>query len=331
MDAHIFGVIPRPFISVVVPVYNEEGNIRPFLRRITQALGKVGTYEIIFCLDPCSDRTEEVIEEEIKRNPSVGMLVFSRRFGQPAATMAGIRRCNGEVCVVIDADLQDPPELIPVMYEKLQSGYDVVYAKRRSRKGETMAKLILSHIGYRVINAVSDVEIPRDTGDFRMMTRRVVEELKKLGESHGFLRGLVGFVGFSHASVEYDRRERLSGSGHYNRFMGSLKIGLNGLVGFSNFLLSISLIAGLVVASASFLLIIYIAVSKFYMKLAYPMGVPTIISLILFIGGVQLVSVGILGEYIGRIYDEVKRRPKYIVDREVNLKKKLSPLNKVRL
>lgn len=320
MDGRIFNYSERPLISVVVPVYREEENIRPFLRRITPVLEKIGAYEIIFCCDPSSDRTEEIVEEEIGRNPSIGMLVLSRRFGQPAATMAGIRHCGGEACVVIDVDLQDPPELIPILYSKLKEGWDVVCAKRRTRKGETFAKLMLSYIGYRVIGAISDVEIPRDTGDFRIMTRRVVEELKRLGESHGFLRGLVGFVGFRQTSVEYDRSERRRGAGHYNRFLGSLKIGLNGLVGFSNFLLSISLMAGLVIAFASFLLIVYIAISKFYLKLPYPMGVPTTISLVLFIGGVQLVSIGILGEYIGRVYDEVKRRPNYIVDRAVNVK-----------
>lgn len=311
---------PVPVISVVVPVYKEESNIIPFLKRLEPVLDKIGEYEIIFCADPSPDQTEQIIEKEIKRNPKINMLVFSRRFGQPAATMAGIFNCNGETCVVIDVDLQDPPELIEEMYAELKKGYEVVYAKRRSRKGETIPKLLVSYIGYRIINRISDVNIPRNTGDFRIMTRRVIEELKRFNETHGFLRGLVALVGFKQTFVQYEREERAYGSGKYNRSLGSLKIGLNGLIGFSNLLLAISSIIGLIVVSISFLIIIYIIISKFLLKIPYPLGIPSIIVLVLFIGGIQLISIGILGEYIGRIYDEVKRRPQYIIDRKINLK-----------
>jgi dolichol-phosphate mannosyltransferase len=179
-------------------------------------------------------------------------VLFSRRFGQPAAVIAGIRLASGETCVVIDVDLQDPPELVAGLYAKLGEGYDVVYAKRRSRKGETLFKLALSWLGYKMINAVSDVRIPRDTGDFRIMSRRVVEELGRLKEGHGFLRGLVAFVGFKQTFIEYDRDVRAHGEGNYNRYFGSLVIGLNGLVGFSNFLLNMTLIIGLFVTIFSF-------------------------------------------------------------------------------
>jgi dolichol-phosphate mannosyltransferase len=182
------------------------------------------TYELVFALDPSPDRTEEVILEQIKRNPNIKLIVFSRRFGQPAATMAGIFSCQGDNCVVIDVDLQDPPELIADMYKKLQDGYEVVYAKRRSREGETLLKRLIAYVGYNVINKFSDVEIPRNTGDYRIMTRRVIEELARLNESHGFLRGLVAYVGFKQTFVEYDRDPRYSGIGNYNRFTGSLKV-----------------------------------------------------------------------------------------------------------
>src|SRR3990167_1012395 len=223
-------------ISVIVPVYKESKNIQPFLARLEPILEKtVPHYEIIFALDPSPDDTEAVIENEITRNPNIKLMVFSRRFGQPAATMAGILSCKGKTCVVIDVDLQDPPELIKALYEKLQQEkVEVVYAKRRSRKGETLIKRLIAYFGYKAINTLSDVKIPRNTGDFRIMTRRVIEELRRLHESHGFLRGLVAYVGFKQAFVEYDRDERLEGQGNYNRLTGSLKIGLNGLISFSS-------------------------------------------------------------------------------------------------
>src|SRR5574337_1040777 len=178
-------------VSIVAPVYKEAANIRPFLQRIEAVMAKMGVdYEIIFALDPSSDSTEDIILEEINRNPNIRLLVFSRRFGQPAATMAGILTCTGETCVVIDVDLQDPPELIVDMHKRLMDGYEVVYAKRRSRKGETLIKRVVARVGYWLIARLSDVQIPRDTGDYRIMTRRVIEELRRLNEMHGFLRGL---------------------------------------------------------------------------------------------------------------------------------------------
>jgi glycosyltransferase involved in cell wall biosynthesis len=309
----------RPVISVVVPVYREEANIRPFLRRVEPVLGRLGRYEILFCLDPSPDATEAVILEEIKRNPSIGLLVLSRRFGQPSAVMAGLRYCAGDSCVVIDVDLQDPPELIEELYARLREGFDVVYAKRRSRRGETMSKLFVSWLGYKLINWVADVSIPRNTGDFRIMSRRVVDHLVSLKEGHGFLRGLVAFVGFRQTFVEYDRDRRAQGRGKYNRYLGSLRIGLNGLVGFSNFLLRAVLVSGIGIAIIAFMLAVAIVISRLFFDIDYPIGIPTLIVLVLFMGGVQLVSIGILGEYLGRVYDEVKQRPQFIVDRVVNV------------
>ena len=165
-------------ISVIVPVYKEQENIVPFVNRLEKTLSSLNKkYEIIFALDPSPDDTEKVIKEEIRKNSNIKLLVFSRRFGQPAATMAGILNSKGDACVVIDVDLQDPPELIEKMYNKLKEGNDVVFAKRKSRKGETFFKRIISHIGYTIINKLSDIEIPKHTGDFRIMTRKVIEEL----------------------------------------------------------------------------------------------------------------------------------------------------------
>jgi len=306
-------------LSIVVPVYNEETNIKPFLERLERVLDGIGeTYEIIFCLDPSSDSTEEVIMREIDRNPRIKLVVFSRRFGQPAASMAGILLSQGASCTVIDVDLQDPPELIGALYDRLHEGYEVVYAKRKSRKGETLAKRIISSIGYKVIARLSDVQIPRDTGDFRIMTRRVVEELRNLSESHGFLRGLVAYIGFKQAFIEYDRDERLGGEGKYNRFVGSLRIGLNGLISFSSRPLQMMSIMGFFFAAFSFLLGAWYVFQKLIGVDLTP-GLSTTVLVVTFFAGVQLLCMGLMGEYIGRIYDEVKRRPKYIIDRTVNL------------
>ena len=313
-------IIPNnPDLSVVVPVYKEETNIQPFLQRMEATLKGLGqSYEIIFCLDPSPDRTELVILQEIERNPNIKLLVFSRRFGQPAATMAGLLFCCGASCVVIDVDLQDPPELIPEMHGKLQDGYEVVYAKRRSRKGETLIKRMVAKLGYTVIAMLNEVEIPRDTGDFRIMTRRVIEELRHLNETHGFLRGLVAYVGFKQTFVEYNRDERIHGRGHYNRLIGSLKIGLNGLISFSSKPLQLMSVAGAFFAGCSFLLGAWYLFQKVVGVDLTP-GLPTTVLVITFFSGIQLLSLGLMGEYIGRIYDELKRRPMFIIDRKVNL------------
>jgi len=307
-------------ISLVVPVYREESNIQPFLKRTEVVLEKLKyPYEILFCLDPSPDNTEQIILDEIKRNESIRLIKFSRRFGQPAATMAGIHLCKGEVCIVIDVDLQDPPELIEEMLSKWREGYKVVYAKRRSRKGETFLKTWISHFGYRVINKISDVSIPSDTGDFRLLDRRVVDEIKRLNESHGYLRGMVAFVGFKQTFVEYDRDERSSGVTNYNRYLGSLRIAFNGIVGFSIRPLQLASLLGGFIAAGAFLLGLWILVEKLILHVEFTPGLTWTIVLITFLSGVQLLSLGIMGEYVGRIYEEVKRRPQYIVEKTENL------------
>jgi polyisoprenyl-phosphate glycosyltransferase len=306
-------------LSLVVPVYKEERNVPEFLRRTLPILERITSdFEVIFALDPSPDRTEEVILEQRARDPRIKLLKFSRRFGQPMATLAGLQYSSGDAAVVMDVDLQDPPELIADMVAKWREGYDVVMAQRRHRDGETLAKRMVARVGYAVINKLAEVKIPPNTGDFRLLSRRVVDELLKLKECHGFLRGMVALVGFRQTSILFDRPARFSGKGNYNRFFGSLRIGLNGIVCFSTYFLTLSTQLGFAIAAFSFLLAFTYALAKL-MDFPFPMGNPTIVILILFLGGVQLISVGVLGEYIGRIYEEVRQRPRFIVDRAEGL------------
>ena len=307
-------------LSIVVPVFREEKNIPEFLRRIRPILGEITQdYEIIFSMDPSPDRTEEVVLEERLTDPRIKLLKFSRRFGQPMAPLAGMEYSRGDAVLVMDVDLQDPPELIHDMVNKWKQGYDVVLPQRRARTGEPWLKKLVASTGYKVINKIADVKIPQNTGDFRLMTRRVILEVVKLKESHGFLRGMVAVVGFKQCLIPFDRPARFAGETNYNRFFGSLRIGFNGIFCFSTYALTLSTQFGFVIAAASFL----IAMTYLVMKLAgfpFPMGNPTMVILILFMGGIQLISVGILGEYIGRIYEEVRSRPKFIVDRAEGFK-----------
>jgi glycosyltransferase involved in cell wall biosynthesis len=301
-------------LSVVVPVYNEADNIPEFVARLLPILrSNVRSFEVIFAADPSPDGTEEVIRRLRHDEPAIKLIVFSRRFGQPTATLAGIEHASGNAVVVMDVDLQDPPELIPEMLARWRDGFEVVYAQRRDRRGETRVKKLVARVGYRLINRFSDVPIPHDTGDFRLMDRRVVTELLRFPETHGFLRGMVALVGFRQTAVVFDRHARHSGPGHYSRFLGSVRIGLNGLIAFSTALLNLSTAVGFVAAGGAFL----IAIAYLSATLAgvdFPVGNPTIVALVLLVGGVQLICLGIIGQYLGRIYDEVKRRPRYIVD-----------------
>ena len=302
-------------LSLVVPVYKEEKNIPEYLRRIRPILsGVTEDYEIIFSLDPSPDRTEDVILEERARDERIKLLKFSRRFGQPMASLAGLSYSQGDAVIVMDVDLQDPPELIEQMVAKWREGYDVVLPQRRQRTGEPWIKKLVAETGYKIINTIADVKIPPNTGDFRLMSRRVVEEVVRLKESHGFLRGMVAVVGFKQCLIPFDRTASFAGETNYNRFFGSLRIGFNGIFCFSTYALTLSTQLGFLLAAAS----IGIALVYLAMKLAgfpFPVGNPTIVILMLLMGWIQLISVGILGEYIGRIYEEVRARPKFIVER----------------
>jgi dolichol-phosphate mannosyltransferase len=302
-------------ISVVIPVFNEENTLKIFIPELLETLHTICLdYEVIFAVDPCTDSTIDVIEEFMGINPRIKFIEFSRRFGQPAATIAGIECAVGRAVVVMDCDMQDPPSLIPIFVEKWKQGFQVVYAKRSRRDGETTLKKLSTKIGYYVINKFAEVEIPRNTGDFRLLDRIVVDHLKSFPESHSFLRGLVALVGFNQTEVVFDRPKRVSGSGKYNRYLGNLRFQFNGLIAFSTVLLNISTVIGFATALLSVIIAALYATLKLF-GTSFPLGNPTIVILILFMGGAQLTCLGIIGQYIGRIYDDVKRRPRYLIKR----------------
>jgi glycosyltransferase involved in cell wall biosynthesis len=301
-------------LSIVVPVYNEEENVRQMYERLSETLGGLEVeWELIFSVDPCTDRTEQLIQELCLESPRVRMLRMSRRFGQPMATIAGLEAASGDAAIVIDCDLQDPPEVIPALVERWQEGYDVVCAQRRTRVGEPILYRIIAHVAYRVINRIADVEIPTDTGDFRLMSRRVVDNVVSLKEGHGYLRGLVGLVGFPQTTVPYDRDPRAGGASKYSRLWGSFYIGLNGIVGFSRYPLQLISLLGVVLSMFAFLLAAVYLGLKIY-GVNFPLGNPTIVIVVSLFSGIQMLSLGVMGEYVGRIYDESRSRPKYIIE-----------------
>jgi glycosyltransferase involved in cell wall biosynthesis len=306
-------------LSVVIPAYNEEANVDRAYSRLSQALDQTGLdWEVIFSIDPCTDATEELILSLRERDERVKMLRLSRRFGQPMATLAGLEHAAGDAVVVIDCDLQDPPELIPTLVERWREGFDVVYAQRQSRADETRMRRILAWLGYRAMARFAEVNIPPNTGDFRLLSRRAVDNIVALKESHGYLRGLVGLVGFRQTSVPYDRDPRAGGESHYSRTFGSMMIGLNGIIGFSRYPLQLISLGGILFAAFAFALTIAYAV----LKLAgqnFPVGNPTIVIVVSFFSGVQMLSLGVIGEYVGRIYDEARQRPKYIIESSYGL------------
>ena len=306
-------------LSVVLPTYKEEDNIDTVYERLSTVLDGLGlaSWEMVFAVDPSPDRTEELITALNARDPRVRMVRMSRRFGQPSATIAGMTAASGDAVVVIDCDLQDPPELIGEMVSRWTDGYDVVYAQRRSRAGETLPKRFVAWAGYRLIKRIAEVDIPPNTGDFRLMSRRVVENVVALEEHHGFLRGLVGLVGFSQTAVPYERDPRAAGSSKYNQVFGSVTIGLNGVIGFSRYPLHVISLLGLFFSTVS-----VVGAAVYFVLRLFGLGFPNggaILITVAFLAGIQLLSLGVMGEYVGRIYDEVRRRPKYIVESTVGL------------
>lgn len=309
-----------PEISIVVPVYNEKTSLPYFLDNIRETLSRVTEdYEIIFAADPCTDGTEDIIIEEHAKDSRIKLLRFSRRFGQPAATWAGLAFSSGKAVIPIDCDMQDPPSLIPEMVQLWQEGYKVVLPQRRSREGENCIKKAVAYAGYWFINKTATVSIPRNTGDFRLMDRQVVDELMKLKECHGFLRGLTAVVGFKTILLPFDRLARVGGKGKYNALTGSIRIGFNGIVAFSGSLLRLMGIAGLALAGLSLLAALLMPLVKLLGLWNFATGITTLGVLLLFLTGCQFIGLGILGAYIGRIYDEVKERPKFIVEYALGL------------
>lgn len=310
---------PAPTLSVVVPLYNEELVIGEMYTRLTRALQScVDSYEIIMVNDGSRDRTVELAADICRRDRNVKLINFSRNFGHQIAITAGMDRSSGQCVVIIDADLQDPPEVIGQMLDKWRNeGCQVVYGVRAKRKGESWFKLVTAKLFYRTLRRMTAVEIPVDTGDFRLMDRKVLQQFLKMREQARFVRGMVSWVGFKQGQVLFEREQRFAGETKYP-FKKMLKFAIDGVLSFSHVPLKVASAFGFLSAGVSFLAMIYGFVQKaFYPATVIP-GWASTFSAILFIGGVQLVCVGILGEYVGRIYEEVKRRPLYVVQEEIN-------------
>lgn len=303
-------------ISVVVPIYNEEMNIRKLYQRIADVMLDMGiAYEIVFVNDGSKDASMAIIMSLAAENNSVKYIDFSRNFGHQIAITAGIENACGERIVIMDGDGQDPPELIPALYNKSKEGFEVVYAKRKSRSGETWLKKITAKLFYRLLAKMTSVEIPIDTGDFRLIHRKVQQVLKQMPERDKYLRGQIAWIGFNHVAVEYDREERMGGETKFS-YSKMMKFAMDGIVSFSNWPLKLATMLGFLVSFVAFVMILYSVYQKFF---GYTIQGWTSLQIsILFLGGVQLVGIGMLGEYLGRVSENVKNRPTYII-RESNL------------
>lgn len=309
-------------ISVIVPVFNESENIDVFLDRITKVLEKTtNEYEIIFVLDPSEDGTEEKIKSKLVENSKIKLIKFSRRFGQPAATLAGIKNSSYEKIVFIDVDLQDPPELIVEMYKNSKKGFETILAKRRKKKGENLIRKFISNIGYYLISKLSDTNIPMNVGEYRMISRRVANEIIQLEEKEFFLRGINSFIGFSQKILEFDREPRSKGETKYNKFTGSLRIGLNGIFSFSTKPLHFITILSTISFIFSFVIfVLYLLLT--FLKLFVFKYQFFIITLILLVSSLIFFSLGIISEYLARIIPDIKKRPTYIIEDKYNFKEK---------
>jgi glycosyltransferase involved in cell wall biosynthesis len=306
-------------INIVVPVYNEVENIRPFVENVQKQFLNSGIdFNIVFVSDPSKDGTEVEIESLCTNLKFVKHIALSRRFGQPAAIIAGLENSKSDATIVMDVDLQDPPELIPKMIMEWKSGAKIVIARRVSRSGEHVFKKLTAKFGYAFLNKFADVPIPKDSGDFRLMDRSVVSNLMKYSESRVFLRGLISLVGFEAVFVDFDRPARAAGKSKYNQFTGSIRIALDGIIGFSNSILNISTIMGIILSMVSFVTASGYLLAKIF-GVNFPIGNATVVILVLLVGGLNLFTLGILGLYVGRIYDESRKRPRYIIKHTTNL------------
>ncbi len=306
----------QPTFSVVAPVYNEEQLIGEFCRRVIAALEPFGEpFEPVLVHDGGRDRSPEIMRELHERDPRIKVINFSRNFGHQIAITAGTDYAAGKAVIVIDSDLQDPPEVIPDLIARWREGYQVVYGVREEREGETWFKKTTAAIFYRLIARITNVKIPVDTGDFRLMDRKVVDALKRMREHHRFMRGLSAWVGFRQTGVRYRRHARAAGTTKYP-LRKMLRFALDGITSFSYLPLQLATYLGFIVAAISMIFLFVV----FVMRLANPTaaepafyGQASTLASVLFLGAVQLISLGIIGEYVGRIYDEVKGRPLYIV------------------
>jgi glycosyltransferase involved in cell wall biosynthesis len=302
-------------LSIVVPVFNEEETIPELHRRLTEVLGPlVRSYEIVFVDDGSRDASWSLVQGLAERDSHVRGLRFSRNFGHQMAFAAGVDHARGDAVVIMDGDLQDPPELIPKLVEHWREGSEVVYAVRAQREGEGAFKRFTASTFYRILRRITQVEIPMDTGDFRLMGRRAVEAFRRLPERHRFTRGLVAWLGFRQVGVAYNRPPRFAGETKYP-IRKMLRFALDAITSFSHVPLQLATVVGFVVSGLAFAYIVVVLVLKF-LGISWP-GYTSLMAAILFLGGVQLVMIGVLGEYLGRVYDEVKHRPLYLVEEVV--------------
>jgi len=304
-------------ISVVIPMYYEEKVIDECYRRLVDVM-QAYDYELIFINDGSKDNTLPMLESISLNNKRAKIISFSRNFGHQAAVTAGLRVTSGDAVVVIDADLQDPPEIIPDMVKMWQDGSDVVYAKRKKRKGESFFKIVTAKMFYKILDAFSETTIQRDTGDFRLMDKKVVKAFNSLGEHNRFIRGMVAWLGFKQDPIEYVRDKRYAGETKYT-LKKMLNLSYNGIYSFSNTPIKFINAFGMVTLFISFLVILYVIISKI-VGVAAPGWASTVIILTVLLG-IQQLSIGIVGEYISRIYEESKDRPIFIVDKTINFDK----------
>jgi len=302
--------------SIVIPAFNEEEVIRESYKRLKQVMDKAdGPYELIFVNDGSADRTFEILEEICQQDKNVKLINFSRNFGHQPAITAGMDNASGQAIVVIDADLQDPPEVILEMIKKWKEGYDVVYGKRIKRKGETVFKKLTAAIFYRILRGMTTVDIPVDTGDFRLIDRKVCDVMKNLTEKNRYIRGLVSWVGFKQVAVEYVREERFAGETKYP-LKKMLKFAADAITSFSYKPLKLATYIGFFLSVLSFCYLIVVICQKLLGGQTVP-GWASILAVNLFFNGIILIMLGVIGEYIGRIYDESKNRPLYIIKDKV--------------
>ena len=305
----------NPIISIIAPCYNEEETIEPFLRRIEEILTQINEpYEIVFINDGSKDNTLNVLLNAKQNFKNIRIINFSRNFGKEAALTAGLDKARGEAAIPIDVDLQDPPELIKELVAKWREGYDVVLAKRADRTSDSFAKRVSADLFYKLNGKISNVDIPNNVGDFRLMSKRVVEALKRLPENQRFMKGLFAWVGFKTTVIEYTREKREAGQSSFNGWK-LWNFALDGITSFSTLPLRIWLYIGALVSFLSFLYGSFIILKTLIFGVDLP-GYASLAVIMLFLGGIQLIGIGILGEYIGRIYSESKRRPSYIIEGE---------------
>jgi dolichol-phosphate mannosyltransferase len=305
-------------ISVVVPMYYEEMVAKECYKQLTDTLeGKEFDYELIFVNDGSKDKTEDILLGLAKYDKRVRVINFSRNFGHQTAVTAGIFNAKGDAVVIIDADLQDPPRLILDMINLWKKGYDVVYGKRKKRNGETFFKLLTAKYFYRFLNYMSDIDIPKDTGDFRLIDKKVAQVFKNMPEKNRFVRGMMSWIGFSQTFIEYERDERFAGETKYP-LKKMIKFATDGIVSFSTKPLKIVSFLGLLSIVLSIVIFLYSIISKIFIHETI-VGWASIVDIIAFFGGLQLISLGIVGEYVARIYEESKNRPLYIIKSTKNL------------